>query len=103
MNFQYLEVRPCIETYTRLADQTEEGSIDSYRSEEDYAEALEAVEKHGERFKTFWTLYGIDQEGLGFAIGDFTKRSEEHTSELQSLMRISNAVFCLKKKKIQIQ
>src|SRR3546814_1276786 len=26
-------------------------------------------------------------------------RSEEHTSELQSLMRISNAVFCLKKKK----
>src|SRR3546814_2731550 len=27
-----------------------------------------------------------------------TKRSEEHTSELQSLMRISYAVFCLKKK-----
>src|SRR3546814_6497522 len=29
------------------------------------------------------------------------RRSEEHTSELQSLMRISYAVFCLKKKKIQ--
>src|SRR3546814_1304108 len=29
-------------------------------------------------------------------------RSEEHTSELQSLMRISYAVFCLKKKKITI-
>src|SRR3546814_3002428 len=29
------------------------------------------------------------------------KRSEEHTSELQSLMRISYAVFCLKKKKKQ--
>src|SRR3546814_4503183 len=28
-----------------------------------------------------------------------TTRSEEHTSELQSLMRISYAVFCLKKKK----
>src|SRR3546814_1394608 len=28
------------------------------------------------------------------------KRSEEHTSELQSLMRISYAVFCLKKKNI---
>src|SRR3546814_4817783 len=28
-------------------------------------------------------------------------RSEEHTSELQSLMRISYAVFCLKKKKIK--
>src|SRR3546814_7534690 len=30
---------------------------------------------------------------------DPEKRSEEHTSELQSLMRISYAVFCLKKKK----
>src|SRR3546814_4028464 len=30
-------------------------------------------------------------------------RSEEHTSELQSLMRISYAVFCLKKKKINIK
>src|SRR3546814_2303392 len=30
-------------------------------------------------------------------------RSEEHTSELQSLMRISYAVFCLKKKKQEIK
>src|SRR3546814_3615946 len=30
--------------------------------------------------------------------GDADNRSEEHTSELQSLMRISYAVFCLKKK-----
>src|SRR3546814_9529933 len=30
---------------------------------------------------------------------EFANRSEEHTSELQSLMRISYAVFCLKKKK----
>src|SRR3546814_5058266 len=30
------------------------------------------------------------------------ERSEEHTSELQSLMRISYAVFCLKKHKIQL-
>src|SRR3546814_7986014 len=30
---------------------------------------------------------------------DAAERSEEHTSELQSLMRISYAVFCLKKKK----
>src|SRR3546814_1901181 len=36
----------------------------------------------------------IDQD-VGFA----DLRSEEHTSELQSLMRISYAVFCLKKKK----
>src|SRR3546814_20712302 len=32
-------------------------------------------------------------------IADLPDRSEEHTSELQSLMRISYAVFCLKKKK----
>src|SRR3546814_2124599 len=36
----------------------------------------------------------------GRAAGD-RPRSEEHTSELQSLMRISYAVFCLKKKKHQ--
>src|SRR3546814_1820907 len=34
-------------------------------------------------------------------IGHRQPRSEEHTSELQSLMRISYAVFCLKKKKQQ--
>src|SRR3546814_9981869 len=39
--------------------------------------------------------------GLG-AFAPVTPRSEEHTSELQSLMRISYAVFCLKKKTIQI-
>src|SRR3546814_6836549 len=33
--------------------------------------------------------------------GSALSRSEEHTSELQSLMRISYAVFCLKKKKKQ--
>src|SRR3546814_6504545 len=38
---------------------------------------------------------GKDRTGFAVAI-----RSEEHTSELQSLMRISYAVFCLKKKKI---
>src|SRR3546814_2704551 len=34
----------------------------------------------------------------GIAKVTATRRSEEHTSELQSLMRISYAVFCLKKK-----
>src|SRR3546814_6332275 len=37
------------------------------------------------------------------AAGHSARRSEEHTSELQSLMRISYAVFCLKKKKYQSQ
>src|SRR3546814_5021259 len=38
----------------------------------------------------------LDSRGL--RLGDAVGRSEEHTSELQSLMRISYAVFCLKKK-----
>src|SRR3546814_5588533 len=43
--------------------------------------------------------YGVDR---GFGGGNIAaSRSEEHTSELQSLMRISYAVFCLKKKKIK--
>src|SRR3546814_8345188 len=36
---------------------------------------------------------------IGHTITSSSMRSEEHTSELQSLMRISYAVFCLKKKK----
>src|SRR3546814_2968108 len=39
------------------------------------------------------------QYGRMFLVGDAAHRSEEHTSELQSLMRISYAVVCLKKKK----
>src|SRR3546814_2846343 len=42
---------------------------------------------------------GIDRLGASFQ--DY--RSEEHTSELQSLMRISYAVFCLKKKRNRIK
>src|SRR3546814_13234679 len=38
--------------------------------------------------------------GNGAGKSSALERSEEHTSELQSLMRISYAVFCLKKKKI---
>src|SRR3546814_3935533 len=47
----------------------------------------------------------IDREGAAHHRGDGERavlRSEEHTSELQSLMRISYAVFCLKKKKTTI-
>src|SRR3546814_6727654 len=42
----------------------------------------------------------VKRDGRTLIIGDI--RSEEHTSELQSLMRISYAVFCLKKKKNNI-
>src|SRR3546814_8743201 len=47
-------------------------------------------------------LFSINPGVKGKAYWIDARRSEEHTSELQSLMRISYAVFCLKKKK-QIQ
>src|SRR3546814_62798 len=45
---------------------------------------------------------GRGHTGLEEGAEDVRERSEEHTSELQSLMRISYAVFCLKKKSTQI-
>src|SRR3546814_8167373 len=41
----------------------------------------------------------VIREGASKNLWSLSGRSEEHTSELQSLMRISYAVFCLKKKK----
>src|SRR3546814_10779129 len=46
-----------------------------------------------------WKVLKYDEERGGYVVGiNKDARSEEHTSELQSLMRISYAVFCLKKK-----
>src|SRR3546814_4751141 len=47
-------------------------------------------------------LHSILRRALGHGVG-LIVGSEEHTSELQSLMRISYAVFCLKKKKLYQQ
>src|SRR3546814_3423587 len=41
----------------------------------------------------------LGRYGSKYSLWGVAARSEEHTSELQSLMRISYAVFCLKKKK----
>src|SRR3546814_5525472 len=49
------------------------------------------------RIARAWSLVGSDaRRSMSLA------RSEEHTSELQSLMRISYAVFCLKKKNVTL-
>src|SRR3546814_7083798 len=56
----------------------------------------ELIDHHARRVETTRTEAG----GIG-RIDQL--RSEEHTSELQSLMRISYAVFCLKKKHTQTQ
>src|SRR3546814_1097473 len=57
------------------------------------AEALAQVEEPKQRKKYADEFLWAMQHGF--------IRSEEHTSELQSLMRISYAVFCLKKKNIK--
>src|SRR3546814_1978278 len=46
-----------------------------------------------------WIAGHLDELWQAEQWGEDALRSEEHTSELQSLMRISYAVFCLKKKK----
>src|SRR3546814_7969802 len=58
------------------------------------AVAIAAWPAHGQE-----RILAYDSEVIVAADGslDVTERSEEHTSELQSLMRISYAVFCLKK------
>src|SRR3546814_6563285 len=55
-------------------------------------------------FRTTQTVCQNPHQEAGNTVPDRCQsvtRSEEHTSELQSLMRISYAVFCLKKQKIQ--
>src|SRR3546814_9973037 len=52
-------------------------------------------------FKELLAKHGIEADVSGREKHPY--RSEEHTSELQSLMRISYAVFCLKKKKTEEQ
>src|SRR3546814_3735218 len=53
------------------------------------------------RVPIFSISHSTTSPGHRNSCGSRPARSEEHTSELQSLMRISYAVFCLKKKKIQ--
>src|SRR3546814_7135055 len=48
-----------------------------------------------------WAERQAHPEQGELTVAQALERSEEHTSELQSLMRISYAVFCLKKKKDQ--
>src|SRR3546814_4446644 len=61
------------------------------------------VDRRGEeeRSRDAGTDAGDDPDRPGRQGSEPALRSEEHTSELQSLMRISYAVFCLKKKNIK--
>src|SRR3546814_4798991 len=57
---------------------------------------LEALGPHGQRMGDDTPLGGMLQQQALFSPAIPIARSEEHTSELQPLMRISYAVFCLK-------
>src|SRR3546814_3035478 len=63
-----------------------------------YSAAMGGVTLDASGARTDWAPLG-GAAGDVKASADLAMRSEEHTSELQSLMRISYAVFCLKKKK----
>src|SRR3546814_6770770 len=65
---------------------------------EDHLEEPALHRRHGDRDLRLHAP-AVRARGRSLLAGD-RARSEEHTSELQSLMRISYAVFCLKKKKI---
>src|SRR3546814_5497487 len=58
--------------------------------------ALYGPDKGTQRFRPGFGAVGADEDIA------HPRRSEEHTSELQSLMRISYAVFCLKNKKKEL-
>src|SRR3546814_8100210 len=61
--------------------------------DEQFAAALANQRQRVVQYKRKDPFLALDRQKLGRSAG----RSEEHTSELQSLMRISYAVFCLKK------
>src|SRR3546814_8327309 len=73
----------------------------------DDGKVVERVIQVGDAIKDQWIVTGGLKAGEKLIVEGGSKtaagqRSEEHTSELQSLMRISYAVFCLKKKKKKI-
>src|SRR3546814_3632854 len=62
---------------------------------------LKRVTAGGTKIRYFRPVRPGDKLVATRTLADVRVRSEEHTSELQSLMRISYAVFCLKKKNIK--
>src|SRR3546814_8659809 len=68
-----------------------------------FTDPLLSLPPTGYSVQWYWHIFGQPQFLNGFVlslkVALIAMRSEEHTSELQSLMRNSYAVFCLKKKK----
>src|SRR3546814_6875906 len=100
--------------FSRLGKPTDNAFIEAFDSKlrsdclnahwflslQDTCEKLEAWRRHYNEERPHSAIGNIPPIMLANSAGETSPRSEEHTSELQSLMRISYAVFCLTKNKI---
>src|SRR3546814_8826016 len=86
----------------RTLEQVREGYSRGGFRFSDVQDAADAIVEVQQQWADAMNTYPDAQSEIDRLTGRFdvaAARSEEHTSELQSLMRISYAVFCLKKKK----
>src|SRR3546814_7222174 len=108
------QTQPAARQHIRLEDLANVGAYTAHSGESDHAPALgelpALLHLQGEHvlvpvtpgFIAAQVVAGAEKAEIDdrhLPAGETASRSEEHTSELQSLMRISYAVFCLKKKK----
>src|SRR3546814_10336011 len=89
-------VQGIIDASVRLADKSRQPFATLF---DDFLGAVSGRTVDDNMLHVLVCLHGCRTKAVGHGIGGIVSRSEEHTSELQSLMRISYAVFCLKKKK----
>src|SRR3546814_3658606 len=109
------EMRARVAMYNDLGAEKPEVDWPSHIRHLPYAELLSSLDEPPGTFEELiargpgdpaWETGGLYDDSMGWGVPALwfnswydVSRSEEHTSELQSLMRISYAVFCLKKKK----
>src|SRR3546814_2059424 len=91
-------VEPAIGDVDQQVEKDEDGCVEN---DDSHHEAIVAIDRalHEEAADAGQREDLLHDDRPGDDVGRDRPRSEEHTSELQSLMRISYAVFCLKKKK----
>src|SRR3546814_3271760 len=92
--------KPNTDTADALADKLKRAAGRMWCEHAFYVGATNANARHLGELEMLPGAAGI-KVFMGASTGDLL-RSEEHTSELQSLMRISYAVFCLKKKQTRL-
>src|SRR3546814_4189697 len=93
-------IGPCYKGFVAIAPILSEGDF----PEQEIAQLIDAercrqfkrIRDIADRFRHFFS--SVEEKAVAEHLAG-QRRSEEHTSELQSLMRLSYAVFCLKKKK----